>query len=302
MSYVIGNMEPILTPSQQFEKNKAHFYNLLKHAYLTNVEKATDKIYASDHYKRVLLSENELIPRFSVYFHQLTYSFDHFSKLGDENVLDQTLSLLKDIKKNTQTAIDNATRYCEEKYLDFSLLNWLYVEALEQEETSVLALIDRETKLLKCPIKKILVLLANYRATQELLIEFSDQPFETSEAHESFDLFNANHASGNQQQITRSQQVLITYYFIQLLGKKPHKGVSKYADALHTFLGLPYSQIRNSELYKKLLNPLTYSSAKATLINLNVVRTFFEKLDFAQALHLIDSDIETLRKSLDELS
>jgi hypothetical protein len=86
------------------------------------------------------------------------------------------------------------------------------------------------------------------------------------------------------------------------LGKKPTKGVSKYADALHTFLGLPYSQIRNSELYKKLLNPLTYSSEKATLINLSVVRTFFEKLDFAQALHLIDSDIETLRKSLDERS
>ncbi|MBI3235571.1 MAG: hypothetical protein HYZ42_16285, partial [Bacteroidetes bacterium] len=268
-----------------------------KQALLMHVEKANDKIYASDHYKRVLLSENELIPRFSVYFYQLTVTFDHFRKLGEENVLDETLSFLDHIKDSTRTAINNASRYCEEKYIDSSLLHWLYVEALEQEETSILSLIDQDKKLLKCPTRKVIVLLANYRAVQELLIEFSDQPVETSETRESFDQLNTN-----QQQITRSQQVLITYYFIRLLGKKPHKGVSKYADALHTFLGLPYSQIRNSELYKKLLNPLTYSSAKATLINLSVVRTFFEKLDFAQALHLIDSDIETLRKSLDELS
>lgn len=267
-----------------------------------HVEKANDKIYAWDHYKRVLLSENELIPRFSVYFYQLTYTFDHFLKLGEENVLDETLSRLPKIKEITQTAIDNADRYWEEKYVDSSLLNWLYLEALEQQGTSLLSLIDRDRQLLKCPTKKILVLLANYRAIQELLIEFSDQPVETSETHQHFDFLNANQTSANQQQITRSQQVLITYYFIRLLGKKPHKGVSKYADALHTFLGLPYSQIRNSELYKKLLNPLTYSSAKATLINLSVVRTFFEKLDFAQALQLIDADIETLRKSIDELS
>jgi hypothetical protein len=289
-------METNLPPSQQFEKDKAHFYNLLKSAFLTNVEKANDKIYASNHYKRVLLSENELIPRFSVYFYQLTVTFDHFHKLGDENVLDETLSFLEHIKPSTQTAIDNATRYCEENYIDSSLLHWLYAEALEQEETSILALIDQEKKLLDCPTKKIIILLANYRAVQELLIEFSDQPVETSQTLESFDQLNTN-----QHQITRSQQVLITYYFIRLLGKKPHKGVSKYADALHTFLGLPYSQIRNSELYKKLLNPLTYSSAKATLINLNIVRTFFEKLDFVQALHLIDADIETLRKSLHDL-
>lgn len=300
MSYVIGSMETNLTPSEQFEKDKAHFYNLLKNAFLTNVERANDKIYASNHYKRVLLSENDLIPRFSVYFYQLTVTFDHFHKLGDENVLDETLSFLEHIKPSTQTAIDNATRFCEEKYIDSSLLHWLYVEALEQEETSILALIDQEKKLLDCPTKKLIILLANYRAVQELLIEFSDQPVEISETRESFDQLNTNHA--NQQQITRSQQVLITYYFIRLLGEKPHKGVSKYADALHSFLGLPYSQIRNSELYKKLLNPLTYSSTKATLINLSVVRTFFEKLNFAQALHLIDSDIETLRKSLDDLA
>jgi hypothetical protein len=295
-------MEGNLTPSEQFEKDKVHFYNVLKQAFLMHVEKANDKIYASDHYKRVLLSENELIPRFSVYFYQLTVTFDHFRKLGEENVLDETLSFLDHIKDSTRTAINNANRFCEEKYIDYNLLHWLYVEALEQEEASILSLIDQETKLLKCPTKKIIILLANYRAVQELLIEFSDQPVETSETRESFDQLNANQGNGNQQQITRSQQVLITYYFIRLLGKKPHKGVSKYADALHTFLGLPYSQIRNSELYKKLLNPLTYSSAKATLINLSVVRTFFEKLDFAQALHLIDSDIETLRKSLDELT
>lgn len=288
-------MESNLPPSDQFEKDKAHFYNVLKEAFVTHVEKANDKIYATDHYKRVLLSENELIPRFSVYFYQLTVTFDHFRKLGDENVVDQTLSFLTHVKESTQIAVDNATQYCDEHHLDSGLLHWLYVEALEQEETSILSLIDRDTQLLKCPTEKVVVLLANYRATQELLIEFSDQPVETSEGHESFDL----QTNGNQQPITRSQQVLITYYFIQLLGKKPSKRVSKYADALHTFLGLPYSQIRNSELYKKLLNPLTYSSTKATLINLSVVRTFFEKLNVTQALQLIDSDIETLSKSLD---
>lgn len=294
-------METNLPPSQQFEKDKTHFYNVLKQAFLLNVERANDKIYASEHYKRVLLTENDLIPRFSVYFYNLTVTFDHFRKLGDENPLEQTLSFLPYINENTQTALDNANRYCDEKYIDTSLIHWLYVEALEQEETSILALIDQDRQLLNCPTRKVIVLVANYRAIQELLIEFSDQPIETSVNNERFDLLNESKTSPNQQQITRSQQVLITYYFIQLLGKKPTKGVSKYADALHAFLGLPYSQIRNSELYKKLLNPLSYSSTNATLINLSVVRTFFEKLDFAQALHLIDVDIETLRKSLDKL-
>ena len=294
-------METNLTPSQEFEKDKAHFYNVLKQAFLMNVERAKDKKYASEYYKRTMLIESDLIPRFSVYFYHLTVTFDHFRKLGDENPMEQTLSFLPYIQENTQTALNNAIRHCEEQYLDSSLIHWFYVEAMEQEDTSILALIDRDTQLLKIPIRKVIALLANYRATQELLIEFSDQPIDTNLRHEHVDLLNANQTSSNQQHITRSQQVLITYYFIQLLGKKPSKGVSKYADALHTFLGLPYSQIRNSELYKKLLNPLSYSSTNATLINLNVVRTFFEKLEFDQALHLIDTDMETLRKSLDNL-
>src|SRR5690606_20051429 len=98
---------------------------------------------------------------------------------------------------------------------------------------------------------------------------------------------------------TRSQQVLIAYYILQLIGTKHKKNVSKCADALHSFLGISYSQITHSELYKKLLHPLTFSSEKATLQNLLIVRSFFENIGSVSATSLIDSDIETVKKGLE---
>ena len=67
---------------------------------------------------------------------------------------------------------------------------------------------------------------------------------------------------------------------------------------MHSFLGIPYTQITHSELYKKLLHPLTFSSEKATVQNLLIVRSFFENIGSVSATDLIDSDIEKVKKGL----
>ena len=92
---------------------------------------------------------------------------------------------------------------------------------------------------------------------------------------------------------------LHAYYISQLIGVKHKKNVSKCADALHSFLGIPYTQITNSELYKKLLHPLTFSSEKATLQNLLVIRSFFDSLGSVSTTALIDFDIEKVKKTLE---
>ncbi len=100
--------------------------------------------------------------------------------------------------------------------------------------------------------------------------------------------------------LSRSQQVLVFYYIVQLLGKRADRNVSKKAEALHQFLGLSFSHIAHSELYKKMLHPLSFSSKSATIKNLLVVRSFFEKLGIEEAFQLIDKDCEQLKKELDK--
>ena len=283
------------TLSEQFEKDRNEIYSNLKHVYFEQLEKANDKAYATEHLKRTLLSENSNIPRYSVFFQLLIYSFDHHTKLGEPNPYELAIAFLPHIKEIVQEVILKANRYYSDPLKDPELIHDLYFEGAENENLSILSLIDLDTKLLKAPIKKISALLAYHSAIQQILDEFSiDQEQFVNSSTIDF-------ATGKLDNIiTRSQQVLITYYFIQLMGRKTNKNVSKYADALHTFLGLPYSQINNSELYKKLLNPLYYSAPTTTLKNLLVVRSFFEKLDSVQALHLIDADMELIKKSIPE--
>jgi hypothetical protein len=123
-------------------------------------------------------------------------------------------------------------------------------------------------------------LLALHDATRQLADEFSEEPQEDVEMDLAGDA------------LTRSQQVLIVYYIGRLLDIYHDKKVTKCAKALHAFLRVPYSELPNFELYKKLLHPL--SKRPSTLQNLKVVRSFFEDLDLKSALNLIDDDMQRI--------
>lgn len=287
-------MEANYPPEDLFSKAYARFYDSLKNRYLKSIEKAADKTYASDYFRRSLFLENGNIPRYSVFYHSLVSTFVHHQKLGATNSLELTLSSLSAIREMTssileQTFIINA--FITERLYQ---LNWLYLKAIEESNVSILELIDTERRLLKYSDEKVVLLLALEQVTKELSDEFSVKQ-ENSKELESNEFGKQLYES----KFTRSQQVLIAYYISQLIGAKHKKNVSKCADALHSFLGIPYTQITHSELYKKLLHPLTFSSEKATLQNLLIVRSFFESIGSVSATSLIDSDIEKVKKGLE---
>jgi len=290
-------MEANYPPEELFSKAYSRFYDSLKNKYLKRIEKAADKTYTSDYFRRVLFLENQNIPRYSVFYHSLVSTFRHHQKVGEANPLELTLSSLspiRDMASNIleQTFIINAS-ISERLYQ----LNWLYLQAIEENNASILELIDTEQRLLKYSDEKVIILLALDHATKQLTKEFSEKQ-ENTEEPISVENLSTDHYS-YESKFTRSQQVLIAYYISQLIGVKQKKNVSKCADALHSFLGIPYTQITHSELYKKLLHPLTFSSEKATLQNLLVVRSFFENLGSVSATALIDSDIENVKKGLE---
>ncbi|WP_343748010.1 hypothetical protein [Fluviicola sp.] len=285
-------MEAIQPPGELFSRAYVRFYHSLKKRYSLGIERAKDKTYAETYYRQSLFNENPLIPRYSVLYHSLVSTYLHFQKLGDSDPLKQTFGHLSEIRSLASEVVERTFLLHTQKYESPDPLHWLYIQGIEDAGKSVLELIDQEQRLVKCKEQKIVLLLALTQAIQNLLEEFT---VKEGESEELVDLILP--ASTNR--LTRSQQVLIFYYVSQLLGIKHKKNVSKSAHALHTFLGIPYTQITHSELYKKLLNPLTFSSEKATIQNLKIARSFFEDWGLASAISLIDSDIEKVKKTLE---
>ena len=287
MRYI--GMEAIQPPEELFSRAYTRFYESLKKRYLSGIEMAKNKTYAENYYKQSLLSENPLIPRYSVFYHTLASTYMHFRELGHPDPLKQTFGHLPGIRSSAADLIERTFIIHTQRYESLDQLHWLYVQGIEDAGKSVLKLIDQEQRLFSSSNERIVLLLALTQTIQDLLEEFAAKEEGTEEP---VDLILP--ASTNK--LTRSQQVLIFYYASQLLGIKHKKNVSKSADALHTFLGIPYTQITHSELYKKLLSPLTFSSEKATIQNLKIIRNFFDKLDLKSALELIDKDIAHLDK------
>jgi len=280
-------------PSEDlFLKAYNRFYNSLKQFYLTRLEKASDKVYAKDYLIRTLFLENELIPCYSVFCHSLVSTFVHHQKLGEPNSLELTLSSLPEIRQMTSNIVEQTFIIYTSISERFYQLNWLYLKAIEECDKSILELIDTERRLLKYSDEKVILFLALYQVTKELEREFSEK---TDEPEQTMLL---NTELSFEAKFSRSQQVLIAYYISQLICTNHKKNVSKSANALHTLLGIPYTQITHSELYKKMLHPLTFSSEKATLQNLMVVRSYFEQWGSISATELIDSDIEKVKKTL----
>nr|WP_294860509.1 hypothetical protein [uncultured Fluviicola sp.] len=288
MRYI--GMEANHPPEELFSRAYARFYHSLKKRYLSGIEMAKNKTYAETYYRQSLFSENPLIPRYSVFYHTLASTYMHFQKLGHPNPLKQTFEHLPGIRSSAVDIIERTFILHTQRYESLDQLHWLYVQGIEDAGKSVLELIDQDQRLISFNNERIILLLAFIQAIQDLLDDFSAKD---EISGESTDLVLPSHTS----KLTRSQQVLIFYYASQVLGIKHKKNVSKSAHALHTFLGIPYTQITHSELYKKLLNPLTFSGRKATLQNLVIVRSFFEGLGSVSATNLIDSDIEKIKES-----
>jgi hypothetical protein len=277
-------MEANHPPKELFLKAYSRFYHSMKKKYLDGIERANNKAYARAFYFQTLFAENKSIPRYSVFFHFLTSIFNHYRKVDESSSLELTLARLSEMEERTSTIIEQTMIIRTTLSEKFYQLNGLYIQALKESHTSILELIVTEQRLLKYSEKKTLLLLALNKAVNELREEFSPWEEEIEQPLES--------------KLTRSQQVLIFHYLSQSRGGKQKKNVSKCAAALHDFLGIPYTRITHSDLYKKMLRPLTFSSPKTTLQNLEIVRSFFEDWGLESIIKLIDLDIELLREKM----
>jgi hypothetical protein len=277
-------MEANHPPKEFFLKAYSRFYHSLKKRYLDGIERANNKAYARAFYFQILFTENKLIPRYSVFFHFLTSIFNHSRKVDQNSSLELTLARLSEMEERTSRIIEQTMIIRTTLSERFYQLNELYLQALKEGQTSILELIVTEQRLLKYSEKKIVLLLALNEAVNELHEEFSPLEEEIEHPLES--------------KLTRSQQVLIFHYLCQSHGGKQKKNVSKCAAALHDFLEIPYTKITHSDLYKKMLRPLTFSSPKTTLQNLEIVRAFFEEWGLESVIKRIDLDIEQIKEKM----
>ncbi|MNK08281.1 hypothetical protein D3C87_262110 [compost metagenome] len=98
---------------------------------------------------------------------------------------------------------------------------------------------------------------------------------------------------------TRSQQTLVFHYLLTASGVRPRAGanISDCAMLLHQLLGLPVTDIANSDIYKKLKRPIDHSSPSKMIQNLLLIRPFFDALPHKPIVALIDKDINMLLNS-----
>jgi hypothetical protein len=289
-------MERKESPQQQFETASAHYYEVLKNGFIADVEKATDKQYAYNHFKREYFEHNPFIPHYSVFFQELKKPFDHFIKIDEENVIEQTYLYVHLVKETSAEAyhllreiLSNAKPDQLPSYIELSKLPTIYLDALQDESrgNTLDVLLELEKKVLDSDDESILALLAMYHATQRLLKDVDDFfPYDTP-----------TKSIQHTHQFTRSQQVLIAYYLFILAGARPRVSIdlSSCAEILHAISGIPYTKIDNSELYKKFKNPLGNSSPKRTIEDLNTIRPYLAKLDNESILQEIDLDIRGLQ-------
>ena len=285
-------MERQESPQKLFEKEYTHSYDVLKKFFLDKMEIATDKLYAYNHFKKVLFEKNLSIAHNTVFVEELKATFDHIYKLDQQNVVQLTLNSIPTIRKNSLDAYNQAlhSSFLYENNPPIEELPYWYQNGITNDGCKLEDLLQKENQLSEITETEIIKMIAFYHVTQQLLInveEFYPIGKETQSPKKDY-----------KHKFTRSQQVLTAHYLFKMagIGVRQDIDVTACAEILHVLLGLPYNKIANSELYKKLLNPFGNSSSKATIQDLEVIRKYFEKLNNQNILDTIDEQIKYLQK------
>jgi hypothetical protein len=282
-------MEPNESIQNQFDQAFQHNYNVLKAAFLQEVGKASDREYAIQHYRNILFEQNDLIPYRTVFFQELITTFQHLNRLDETTALQRTLEYLPQICNSSEQAFEQVMLALSSSLvLRFSQLPDLYKDFLSDESNnlSLEQLAYQEQLAMKSDEEDTIELLALYLASQQLLVE--TEPDTEAQIPET----KLEHSH----QFTRSQQVLFAHYIFKMAGIEPriNADISACAEIVHGLTGMPYTTIKNSELYKKFRDPIGNSSPTKVKKDLELVRSYFAKLDHPKLLDLIDKDIRGL--------
>lgn len=290
-------MEKEELPQKQFESASEYYFNVLKNGFLECVESSTDKQYAHAHYKRVIFEYNEFIPHNTVFFRELKITFDHFFKLDRNNVIEKVFDYLPHIRQISVEAFEQLIIFLatikNPSFAELSQLPNVYINAvydnINGNTLDELVLMEKATQ--NYDDVNILAILALYHATQQLLKDKEIDPISNPLTE------NKTATKTYKHQVTRNQQVLLYYYFLKMGGIDPRVDahVSTCAELLHGLIGFPYNDIGNSDLYKKLKNPLDNASPKTVIKDLEYVLSVFKKLNNDRIFLEIEKDIKGLQ-------
>ena len=286
------SMEHKESPQNFFENEYTRSYDVLKKFFLDKMEKASDKLYAYNHFKKMVFEKNLSIAHNTTFIEELKATFNHIYKLDQENVVQLTLKSIPKIRKSSLEAYNQALHlsFLHENIPPIEELPYWYQNGITNYGCKLEDLLQKENQLSEITETEIIKLIAFYHSTQQLLIDVQEfYPIEKETQSPQKDY---------KHQFTRSQQVLTAHYLFKMagIGVRQDIDVTACAEILHILLGLPYNKIANSELYKKFLNPFGNSSPKATIKDLEVIRKYFEKLNNQDILDTIDEQIKYLRK------
>ena len=278
---------------EKFVRASEYNYNLLKKEIISFVNESDNKEYAINYCKSVWLQNNEVIPYHTILFKVLETTFIHYSMLNRLTAIERTLEKLPEIREKSQQGylftkelIENNTTIYRSDLPD------TYKDILSDENNSfsVHDLVEMERIILDYTDENIIASLALYDATVKLLSDV-DQFF-TAEQKEIID-------TKPKRLFSRNQQVLLYYYLLKGADIIPrvNADVSICAEILHLLTDTPLTSIANSEIYKKLLNPLDNTQPKKTIQNLSVVRNYFHRLNNFKILLEIDKDLNDLQRN-----
>jgi hypothetical protein len=269
-----------------FEHSFSIYYTRLKNAYRDGVKDSFNKEYAADYFRTILLEENEAIPTKTVFFDELRTQFDHFYGLYGNAAVSHVVERLKTIREKSREALAQIERLHDGLgEPDFMELPALYDQQLE-DGAMVTEIIEQEKHVLSLTDQQVVELLALYVAIQKLQREL--RPDTASTDHE------PKPDTSRKDRLTRSQQVLV-YYFLLTASGVTYSGVSitDCARLLHKLIGVSEpDDIANSDLYKKLKNPLGKYDRK-TIQDLRAILPYFEKLPHFPIIKLIDTHLRS---------
>lgn len=265
-----------------FQESIKRYYDVLKSGYLLEIEKASDKEYAKQHFQNILFIENEYIPSQSVLFDGLKLAYEHFSKLNTQTAFDKTFELLPDYQnistksKNEAIAFLNGDRNIA--------ISYHYLHYINSKQFTLEELIQSEEMVLKSSIENLAAALALYISGQQLYKEYKV----VNKVKPSEETTSYGHT------FTQKQQVLALYFLMKAYGinTKIDSDMTTLSALYHLVLGVPFKsfdKLKNTNIYKNIRSvPNIFKSDSVYLKNLKIIRPYFVNTSLIKVVELID--------------
>ncbi len=280
-----------ITTNNDFNNLIAKYYQILKEGYLLEIEKASDKEYAEQHFKEVLFLENSLTPYNTILLKELHYVYHHYSCLNFGTAFEETAKLLDKVYLIARNQLDKAILYRNgNKSIDFPEH---YSHLILKKDISLTDLITQEKQALQLTHESLIGSLALSLAGKELHKEFNELKTVTKETNHRY-------------KFTQKQQVLALFFLMEAFGIKTHSGtdMTKLSALYHLILGVPFHdfvRLKNTNIYKSIrVAPQVVNSDKHLLKNLEVIKPYFENVNLLNAVELINKQINSCKQNISE--